>query len=261
MTLVSHHAVQLADLEVHYLEAGSGPDLILLHGGLATAEMMWGDRIGSLAQNYHVIAPDSRGHGKTRNSGNHLGYDQMADDTARLVDALGIGSPMLVGYSDGAQIALEFAIRHPGRARGMVLGGVVSEPHKAYLKGLTEWGFSVPHADIDAIQQSFGDEFFNQTKRVHGYDGEDWRLFLDQIAKLWVGVPHYGDEQLKAIDTPTLIAVGDRDVIAGLEQAVRLFTLLTKAELAVIPNGDHGVVGSDLFWAPVVDFLQRTAER
>ena len=261
MTPVAHHTVQLADLEVHYLDAGSGPDLILLHGGLATAEMMWGDRIGSLAQKYHAIAPDSRGHGKTRNSGHHLGYDQMADDTARLADALGIGSPMLLGYSDGAQIALEFAIRHPGRARGMVLGGVVSEPHDAYVKGLTEWGFTVPHADTEAIQQSFGDEFFNETKRVHGYDGEDWHLFLDQIAKLWVGVPHYADEQLKAIETPTLIAVGDRDAMAGLEQALRLFTLLPKAELAVIPNGDHGVAESELFWVPVLNFLQRAAER
>ena len=136
--------VDVDGMTVHYLEQGDGAPLILLHGGLATAGMSWTHAMPMLAGRYRVVAPDSRGHGGTDNPADHLGYDQMADDVARLIEAWGLERPVVVGYSDGAQVALEFGLRHPGVARALVLGGVVSEPHDPTWRDSTAGGSRRP---------------------------------------------------------------------------------------------------------------------
>jgi pimeloyl-ACP methyl ester carboxylesterase len=130
------------DLSVWYTDQGQGPPLILLHGGLGTGAM-WSERVlADLAREYRVLAPDSRGHGRTANPAGTLRYEQMADDVAAFAAALGLDRPVVLGYSDGAQIALELGLRHPVFARALVIGGVVTGPSEAYLRMVGELGFS-----------------------------------------------------------------------------------------------------------------------
>lgn len=247
-------------LDIHYLEAGEGPPLVLLHGGLATAAM-WTKRIADLAKNYRVYAPDTRGHGQTSNPAAALTYPQLADDVAAFIAALGIERPHIAGYSDGGQTALEFGLRHPGKARSLVLGGAVSEPTPAYLDGLRGWGFPITaDADEAALEAAFG-AFFSVIKSSHGPAGESayWRRFLPQISDLWLGLPSYSSRQMAAISEPVLVLMGDRDELGGLDQPIRLYRSIPGAELGVVPGSPHGAAERDVFWTMVRDFHARRA--
>ncbi len=250
--------VQSGGLDIAYLEAGEGVPVALLHGGLATAEMSWGVSMPRLARRYRVLAPDSRGHGGTNNPEGRLGYDQMADDVATLIETLGLERPIVIGYSDGAQIGIEFGLRHPGKARALVLGGVVTGPTDVYIEGLVSWGFVAPgEVDHDRLAAAFGD-FLTVIKTAHGRgDGTYWRRFLQHISQLWHSVPAYGDAQLASISLPVLVITGDRDHLAGLTEAQRLLAKLPDAELAVIPGAAHDAVERPVFWDLVEDFLAR----
>lgn len=249
---IAHKTIRAADLDVHYLEAGDGPTLILLHGGTATAES-WGDWLPRLAARHHVFAPDTRGHGGTTNPAGRMGYDLFADDTAAFIAALGIDRPLVVGYSDGGQGALELGIRHPRLARALVLGGTVSRPTPAYIDGLTNWGFPAPgEVDEAKLAEVWGDHF-GALETMH----RNWQDFLRQISRLWLTLPHYSEEHLAAIAAPTLVIMGDSDHMGGPEEALRLFRPLPKGELAILPGMGHEAMEAPMFRDVVEDFLRR----
>ena len=252
--------VAVGDLKIYYQEQGAGAPLVLIHGGLATGETMWGKWVPMLAQHYRVLVPDSRGHGHTNNPAGKLAYDQMADDVAGFIDALGLHRPLVVGYSDGAQVAIELGLRHPDHARALVLGGAVTQPTEKYLEALHAMGFSEPgQVDLDPFEQD--PEFLAsiQNDHQHVYGPDYWRTFLPQISELWLGLPSYTNAQLASIALPSLIITGDRDEGDSLAESLRLYRLLPHAELAVIPNADHGAGDTDLFRHAVQDFLARQA--
>ncbi|MBC8160985.1 MAG: alpha/beta hydrolase [Roseiflexaceae bacterium] len=251
--------IDVGDLKIYYEDHGVGWPLVLLHGGLTTGDMMWGDRVPALAQYFRVIVPDSRGHGRTNNPAGTLNYSQMADDVAGLISALGLIRPTIIGYSDGAQIALELGLRHPDQMTALILGGVVTQPTTQYLAALGDMGFSQPgQLDFDQFERVYP-EFFDTIKTAHAhvYGPEYWRRFFLQISELWLGLPTYADEALATILVPSLIITGDRDETGSLDESLRLYRLLPKAELAVIPDADHSAGESELFWGAVQDFLIR----
>ncbi|MGB3338666.1 MAG: alpha/beta hydrolase [Devosia sp.] len=252
-------SVQVGDLAISYTEAGNGPPLILVHGGLATAAMSWDVAMPLLTPHFRVLAPDSRGQGETNNPANYLGYDQMADDVVAFAQAVGADRPLVFGFSDGGQIGLEMALRHPGFARAYVFGGTISERTQSYLDSLAGWGFLAPgEVDFPALERNWGD-FFKAIQRVHKGNGEPdyWRILLPQIATLWIEVPSYSLDQLGTIGEPSLVIMGDRDHMAGEHQPMRLYRALPKGELAIIPNADHGAAETETFWLVVLEFLKR----
>lgn len=194
-----------------------------------------------LAVRHRVVAPDSRGHGGTDNPADHLAYDQMADDVARLIDVLALDRPVVVGYSDGAQVALELGLRHPGKTAALVLGGAVSEPHDTYIQGLHSWGFPAPgEVDLALLAEDFGAEFLSETRAAHTAIGDEeaWNRFLRQISALWLTAPRYSEAQLATIAEPTLVITGDHDEMAGVDQALRLHRHIPRSQLA--PSSAHG---------------------
>lgn len=255
--------VQAGGLRIRYVEQGSGSPLVLLHGGLMTAEM-WGSRLPMLAQHFRVLAPDTRGHGGTDNPSGRMRYDQFADDAMAFCAALGIEQTLIVGYSDGAQTAIEISLHHPAKAKALVIGGAMSELTPAFVDSLNKMGFLAPgEVDHERLEASFG-AFYQTLQADHAavYGAEYYRDFLAETAALWLSLPNYGDAQLASIAEPSLIIVGDRDGADGKEavaQASRLYRTLPNAELAVVPNADHSVVEHDLFWTMVSDFLSRHA--
>jgi pimeloyl-ACP methyl ester carboxylesterase len=120
-TFVSH------DGPLAYAEAGSSADplVVLLHSGY-TDHTTWARQIAPLAERFHVVAPDLRGHGRSAHAGHPF---RQADDVAALVRHLDAGPAVLVGVSMGAFAAVETALEHPGTVKALVLtGGGVAEP-------------------------------------------------------------------------------------------------------------------------------------
>jgi pimeloyl-ACP methyl ester carboxylesterase len=95
-----------------------------------------------------------------------------------------------------------------------------------------------------------------RTAHHHARSDEAFRAYLAQISELWYSVPAYTDAQLASITAPSLVIAGDRDK-PSLDDSLRLYRLLPHAELAVVPNADHGAGEKPLFWELVKDFLSR----
>lgn len=112
MTKIHHRTVHANGIRQHYLEAGEGPPVVLLHGFPETNHA-WRHQIPVLAERFHVIAPDLRGYGETDKPAS--GYDKrtMAHDLVELLKTLGIGRIALVGHDRGARVATRFAKDHP----------------------------------------------------------------------------------------------------------------------------------------------------
>jgi pimeloyl-ACP methyl ester carboxylesterase len=107
-----HHRRKANGLDMHYIEAGQGPPVVLLHGWPFTS-FSWRKTIPALASRYRVIAPDLRGYGETEKP--TTGYDKrtMARDVLELCRGLGIGRIALIGHDRGARVATRFAKDHP----------------------------------------------------------------------------------------------------------------------------------------------------
>ena len=124
--------VKLGDSTLYYEVQGAGKPLILLHGGLASADA-WVNQITVFAQHYRVIALDSRGQGRTTDAEAPITYHRIAEDTVGLIDYLGIDAAYVVGWSDGGIVGLDLAIHHPERVIALVAYGAHSS-----LEGLQE---------------------------------------------------------------------------------------------------------------------------
>ena len=252
--------VEANGLRVYYETYGEGEPLLLIHGGTATSQS-WASHLPAFAEHFQIFTPDSRGHGKTDNPTGELGYRAMADDVAALVGALGLKRPLVLGYSDGGQIALELGMHYPGLAKALVLGGTQFRFSDAYLEvarallGITEG----EEVDTERLKQEQPD-FVAYLREAHGhvYGPEYWETYVEKIATLWLTPLGYVSEDLAAITDPVLVLVGDRDGVST-EESIELFRLLPNAELAVAPASDHGFIEAkaDLFDALALGFLMR----
>lgn len=114
-------------IDIYYVEAGEGEPLVLLHGGMVSTNPIWAghpfayvSQLDTLAEHFRVIAPDTRGYGRTVHPGGLIPCTQLADDVIALIDALGLDQPMICGFSEGATTATVAGIRHPGSVRAIV---------------------------------------------------------------------------------------------------------------------------------------------
>ncbi|HWT22792.1 MAG TPA: alpha/beta hydrolase [Solirubrobacteraceae bacterium] len=257
------YAVEIGDVALFYTEHGDGPPLILLHGGLI-AGPMWEPLLPHLTDGFRVIVPDSRGHGRSTNPGGTLSYAQLADDVAALIAALGLRRPLLAGYSDGGQVALELGVRHPGAAGALVAAAAhpdfdstgMRKTHAAIL-GADDVAGAPDLARLDA---NLGD-FAAVARSFHPGGDEQWRALVHQTWPMWTQYAGLTVAELRTIEAPVLLLVGDRDDLVPLEHVVSLYRALPSAELAVIPGADHGGIASperaELLAGLVRDFARR----
>jgi len=255
--------VQANGINIHYEEYGDDVPLILLHGGTSTLAE-WQAHIPSFAPHFHIYALDSRAHGKTDNPAGRLSYRMMADDVAAFIKALDIPRPLVCGYSDGGQIALELALHHPGLTRALVVGAAWYKFSEAYVNGLKGWGFERPgEFDFDRVQAT-SPQFVEMWKTQHFRedDPDYWKSLLLQISELWLTPLNYTEADFKQVSDPVLIVIGDRDGMIPLEDAIEMYQMIPNAELAVLPNADHlGVVmNPETFIHIVLEFLMRQSK-
>src|SRR5579862_6953681 len=159
-------------ISLYYATIGAGPPVVLLHGGLANSDY-WGNQVRALEPHHMVIVVDSRGHGRSTRDARPYGYDLMADDVVALLDTLHIARADVVGWSDGAILGLDLAIRHPnrvGRVFAFAANTVTSGVQDNVDKNLTFARF---------IARA-GGEYRKLSATPNDYDG-----FVVQISKMW----------------------------------------------------------------------------
>jgi pimeloyl-ACP methyl ester carboxylesterase len=214
-------------ISIHYAVYGQGSPVILLHGGLANADY-WGNQVPALAKGHTVILMDSRGHGRsTRDPARAYGYDLMADDVVALMDHLKIARADIVGWSDGAILGIDLAMRYKERVGKIFAFGANTAP-----SGLKD-GFDKNPTFAAYIERA------RHEYEAHSTTPTEYDAFVDQIGKMWAEQPNWSDAQLKAIDRPVLIVDGDHDEGIKREHTEYMAATIPHARLVILPNASH----------------------
>jgi pimeloyl-ACP methyl ester carboxylesterase len=240
-------------VEIAYFDEGEGEPILLVHGFASTKEVNWTatNWMGTLVRaGRRVIALDNRGHGQSSKLYDPADYHtaMMAEDVRALLDHLAIERADAMGYSMGARISAFLALGHPSRVRSLILGGLGIH--------LVE-GVGLPTSIAEALEApSLAD--------VNDPIGHQFRSFaeltrsdLKALAACIRGSRQtLSREQLAAIQSPVLIAVGSKDTVAGSAQ--ELAVLIPGARVLDIPGRDHMLaVGDKVFKTGVIEFLKQ----
>lgn len=213
--------------EVH--GRADGVPLVLLHGGGSTIDLTFSRVLPVFAANRRVIAVEEQGHGRTTDRDAPVTFESSADDVAGLLRYLEIAKADIFGFSNGASVGLQVAIRHPHLVRRLVFASSMTRRDGAHPE---LWEF-MRNADFSSMPQPLKDAFLQvnpdvrQLEMIHDKDAERMRSFAD--------LP---DGLLRSVGAPTLIVLGDRDIVK-LDHAVDLSRLIPGARLLVLPGG-HG---------------------
>jgi pimeloyl-ACP methyl ester carboxylesterase len=124
-TAAKGHYASVNGLRMYYEIHGSGRPMLLLHGSMNTIESAFSSVLPYFASSRQVIAVEQQAHGHTADIDRPLTFEQMADDTATLLERLGLQSVDVFGYSTGGTVALQIAIRHPNHVRKLVLASAI----------------------------------------------------------------------------------------------------------------------------------------
>ena len=248
--------VDVNGMQMYYEVSGEGTPLVVLHGAYMDIPSM-GAIIPKLAETHKVYALEFQGHGRTTDIDRPITYQNLADDVAAFMDAVGLEKADVFGYSMGAGAGLQFAIRHPDRINKLVAASV------AY--------------DLEGWQPAFRD--FIPQMTVEGFLqmpyfkklNEERENFPALIAKLiqLEKEPMAWEADVKALKLPVLIIAGDADV-STLEHNVAMFRLLgggvmgdmgqplPASRLAVMPATAHTAVITqpDMLHAFIEPFLK-----
>jgi pimeloyl-ACP methyl ester carboxylesterase len=206
-----------------------GVPLVLLHGGGSTIDVTFERILPFLARDRRVIAVEEQAHGRTSDRDAPVRFETSADDVAALLKHLKIEQADIFGFSNGASVGMQVAIRHPAAVRRLVFASSLTKKDGAQPQLWT----LIQSADISNMPQPLKDAFLKvnpdpaKLKTMHDKDAERMRHFTD--------VP---DADVRAIRAPTLILIGDRDIVKP-EHAIELARLIPNARLMILPGG-HG---------------------
>lgn len=215
--------------------AGSARPLLLVHGGGSTVDTEWASLLPMLAERGPVVAVEEEGHGRTSATARPLTSDASARDVVAVLDDLGFPVVDVLAFSAGCRTALALAVGDPRRVGSLVL---CSPPWRrdAMIDGFWD---GMANGSLADMPQAFQDEFL----RLNPGDLAGLQRFFD----LDIGHMQEADQPdaaLAAITAPTLVVVGDRDVVT-VDGAERLATTLPGARLLVLPAGHGDYLGDD----------------
>ena len=236
-------------VRIWYATFGRGEPVILLHGGLVNSNW-WGNQVRELQKHYQVVVMDSRGHGRSTRNAEPFGYDLMASDVIGLMDFLKIPKAALVGWSDGAIIGLDIAMKHPERLTKLFAFAANSDP-----SGVAD----ISGNPVVTAATARAEKEYEQLSTAPG----EFPAFVAQITKMWETQPNWTADDLKKITVPTWIVDGDRDEMIKRENTEFMAAQIPEAGLLLQPGVSHFSVLQDpeQFTADVLHFLRHVKAR
>ena len=225
----------MSDIRLNYVERGAGDALILLNGNGESLDYFCG-QLDFFARFYRVIALDTRGHGASPRGSAPFTIRQFAEDLRAFMDERGIDSAHILGFSDGGNIALSFALKYPQRVRKLILNGANLDPLGVKL-----------HVQIPIVLG------YHLARLFAGKRPEARRRM--ELLGLMVNEPHFAPQDLRKLELPALVIAGDRDMIR--EKHTRLIAdSLPNARLAIL-KGNHFIANQipEEFNRVVAEFL------
>ena len=223
-------------IRLNWEEKGSGEPLVLLHGNGEDTSYFVNQMDWFAARGYRVLAVDTRGHGKSLRGSAPFTFETFARDLRELLDQRGLAKVHLLGFSDGGNIAITFALAYPRYLKSLILDGANLDPSgmAPSFQRPVVWAYRAA---------KFKARFFS------------WARPKVELLNLIVNHPNIPAERLSAIAAPTLVLAGTRDII--LEEHTRLIHRSIPGSLLKILPGDHFIAAkeSEAFNTAVLDFL------
>jgi pimeloyl-ACP methyl ester carboxylesterase len=265
MTLADHpidpawtsNYAEVNGVKLHYLDTGSGPVLLCLHGTSMTAHC-WGHLAASLRDSFRVIALDMRGHGRSDRPATSYTVAEMAGDVAALLRQLGLKDVTIIGSSVGTQVAVSVAASNPDLIAGLILSDPsffvtdteivkylrshhtrkrnypTREEAEAYCRALPQRSGLKPGLHELAMQGDFREEA----------DGSwSWAYDLGAITKVFLNLSTDQSADIAAVKCPVLILNAERSNVLAGEQANTLLGRFRDAKLVPIADSNHTIWG------------------
>ena len=205
------------DITLFYQEKGQGTPMLLLHGN-GEDSSYFAHQITDFSRCYHVFAIDTRGHGRSPRGTKPFTIRQFACDLCDFMDAHGLSSAILLGFSDGANIAMEFALCHPERVRALILNGGNLDPRG--VKPATQLPIEIGYR--------IASRFAARSTKAKAHA---------EMLGLMVNEPHIAPATLAQIRVPTLVICGTKDMIKASHTRL-IAASLPQAKLVFV-KGDH----------------------
>lgn len=224
------------DITLHYQEKGSGEPLILLHGNGEDGSY-FKHQMDYFSGRYRVIALDTRGHGKSPRGTAPFTMEQFSRDLYDFMASLAISSAIILGFSDGANIAMKFAMRYPGRVKALILNGGNLNPKG--VKRTTQLPIELGYK----IARRFATKSPDAERNA-------------EILGLMVNEPIIEPTQLSKITAPTLVICGKNDMIRE-SHTKEIAEHIPNAKLVIL-KGNHFIANKRpaVFNQAVEDFLK-----
>ncbi|QNL48079.1 alpha/beta hydrolase [Olivibacter sp. SDN3] len=248
-------------LQLYYEIYGEGKPLLLLPGALSGIRTAFGKLIPLLARERQVIAIEFQGYGHTTDiSERPLSYEQLAEDVIELLRVLKVSQTDIFGYSTGAGVALQIAIRKPQVVRKLILA---SASYKS----------SGRHPELKTL---FSPEFMEEALKGSPYEAEymtaaakpeDWHRHIAKVRTFEQKIQDWSADEISKIKAPALIIAGDADIVQP-EHVVALYKLfgggslgelsMPTSQLAILPGTMHTALTqkTDLLMAMIPGFLE-----
>lgn len=213
------------------------PTLILLHGN-GEDHTYFVKQIPAFSPHFRLVLMDTRGQGQSTGGDGELNFSVFAADLLALMDHLQIAKAHLLGFSDGGNLALTFALAHPERVQSLILNGANLEPGGVKLS--TQLPIVLGYGCCRLLSP------FSRKARQNG-----------AVLGLMVNHPHIPPQALAVLTMPALVIVGERDMIRDRHSQL-IARSLPNAQFVRIPDGDHFCAAKcpEVFNHAVLSFLQ-----
>lgn len=206
--------------------SGRGRAVVFLHGGLANANY-WGHQVAGLGSDRQAVAIDFMGHGRSSPTAGPITYASLARSVVGVLDQLHIPKAAIVGWSDGAIVGLELALRHADRVEGIFCLGA------NYDRGGLIPGGGLSGAFPEYVARTRA-EYQALSPQPTGY--ENLRRLM---SRMWATEPNYSRRELANIRVPTVVAAGEFDEIIRRGHTQELAASIPGSKLIIEPGTSH----------------------
>lgn len=260
--------IQVADIRMGYRIFGSGYPLLLIMGYGSTMNLWESSLINKLASQFKVIIFDNRGIGSSSIGKKAFSIEQLSEDTAGLIDALGIQQAHVIGWSMGALIAQELVLRYPAKVNKLILysafcSGEMFPPSSEIMKQLTDMTGTPQERGMRFIGALFPDPWLqNNSKRI----GEIFFHPMGNIPEETVGkqaeaiAAWKGScDRLGEIRSPVLLITGAEDCLVVPQNSHLMSDKIRYSQLVLIENSGHGLMFQypEIFCEQLFGFLEK----
>lgn len=240
---------KIHDIQLYYeLHGPEAADVIVLSNGIFMSTASWGFQVAELQEHFRVLVYDCRGMWKSDHPAGPYSMEQHADDLAELLNGLGINKAHIAGISYGGEISMVFALKYPQMTRSLIVSSSVSQLDPQLGAIGKSWSAALQTRDPDmlfhvTLPYNFSESWLEANAGLLDATRQRYAgLDFDSVSELMAAFSRLDiTAALKNITAPTLVLVGEEDILKSRKYSEIITHEIPGAELIIIPHAGHAV--------------------